>query len=134
MSADATKRAGSALEADMALQLRAWRLTDGMEREHRFAQGRRWRFDFAWPAQRVALEVEGGAWTGGRHTRGAGFLADLEKYNRAALDGWRVIRAGSAHVKYGIAASWIKEALAAAAATQASPEAQSRAVEAVCQP
>ena len=59
--------------------------------EHRFCE-RRWRFDFAWPAQMIALEVEGGVWTGGRHTRGAGFLKDLEKYNAAAALGWRVIR------------------------------------------
>jgi hypothetical protein len=40
----------------------------------------------------VALEVEGGVWTGGRHTRGAGFLKDVEKYNRAAVLGWRLLR------------------------------------------
>lgn len=62
------------------------------EPEHQFAPPRRWRFDYAWPAQRVALEVEGGVWTGGRHTRGSGFLKDMEKYNRAASLGWRVVR------------------------------------------
>ena len=61
-------------------------------REHRFHPVRRWRFDYAWPEQRVALEVEGGVWTGGRHTRGAGFLGDIEKYNAAVVDGWRVVR------------------------------------------
>jgi hypothetical protein len=40
----------------------------------------------------VALEVEGGAWSGGRHTRGAGFLGDMEKYNAAAILGWCVLR------------------------------------------
>ena len=53
---------------------------------------RKWRFDWAWPTERIALEVEGGAWTGGRHTRGKGFLGDIEKYNRAQLDGWMVLR------------------------------------------
>lgn len=48
--------------------------------------------DYAWPDALVALEVEGGVWTGGRHTRGAGFLADMEKYNEAARLGWRVLR------------------------------------------
>lgn len=65
------------------------------EEEYAFArdEGRRWRFDFAWPADgMVALEVEGGAWTQGRHTRGAGFLADIDKYNTATLRGWRVFR------------------------------------------
>lgn len=55
-------------------------------------QQRRWAFDFAWVEQKVALEVEGGAFTGGRHTRGAGFVKDMSKYNTATLLGWRVLR------------------------------------------
>lgn len=61
-------------------------------REHRFHPVRRWRFDYAWLAEKVALEVEGGVWTGGRHTRGAGFVGDMEKYNAAVVAGWRVVR------------------------------------------
>lgn len=53
---------------------------------------RKWAFDFAWVRQRVALEVEGGVWTQGRHTRGSGFVKDMEKYNAAAVRGWRVVR------------------------------------------
>ena len=60
--------------------------------EHRFAPPRRWRFDRAWVPYRVAVELEGGVWTGGRHTTGAGFLGDIEKYNAAALAGWMVLR------------------------------------------
>jgi hypothetical protein len=60
--------------------------------EHRFHPERRWRFDFAWPDLMVAVEVEGGVWVGGRHTRGKGFLADMEKYNHAAEAGWCVLR------------------------------------------
>jgi hypothetical protein len=62
------------------------------EAEFRFHPVRRWRFDYAWPAHKLALEVEGGVWTGGRHTRGAGFVKDMEKYNEAAAAGWRLIR------------------------------------------
>lgn len=61
-------------------------------REYRFHPARRWRFDFAWPEQRVAVEIEGGAWVQGRHTRGAGYTNDCEKYNSAMLEGWRVLR------------------------------------------
>ena len=61
-------------------------------REHRFHPVRRWRFDYAWIDHKVALEVEGGVGTGGRHTRGAGFVADIEKYNAATVAGWRVVR------------------------------------------
>jgi hypothetical protein len=60
--------------------------------EHRFSPPRRFRFDLALPAWRIALEVEGGVWTCGRHTRPRGFLADIEKYNMAAILGWRVVR------------------------------------------
>jgi hypothetical protein len=49
--------------------------------EYRFAPPRRWRTDYAWPLAKLALEVEGGVWTNGRHTRGTGFLKDIAKYN-----------------------------------------------------
>jgi hypothetical protein len=62
------------------------------EPEHSFEPSRKWRLDLAWPTHRLALEVEGGVWTRGRHTRGAGFLADMEKYNRLAVLGWRLLR------------------------------------------
>lgn len=61
-------------------------------REYRFHPTRRWRFDYALPSYRIALEVEGGVWTGGRHTSPKGFLGDIEKYNTATLMGWRVFR------------------------------------------
>ena len=60
--------------------------------EHRFHPVRRWRFDFAWPEKRLAVEVEGGVFVQGRHARGAGIRADIEKYNAAVLMGWRVLR------------------------------------------
>ena len=60
--------------------------------EWRFRPSRKWRFDYAIPAARVAVEVEGGVFTGGRHTTGAGFTADLEKYNTAESMGWHVLR------------------------------------------
>jgi hypothetical protein len=60
--------------------------------ELRFDPVRKWRFDYAFLEQRVALEVDGGVWTGGRHTRGAGWLRDTEKLNAAAAMGWRLLR------------------------------------------
>lgn len=67
--------------------------------EYRFHPVRRWRFDWALPDSKIAFEFEGGAFTGGRHTRGAGFSADCEKSNIAQLMGWRVFRFTAAHVK-----------------------------------
>lgn len=60
--------------------------------EHPVKQGRRWRFDFAHPDTWTAIEIEGGQWCGGRHTRGAGFAKDCEKYNEAQFQGWTVFR------------------------------------------
>jgi hypothetical protein len=60
--------------------------------EWRFHGERKWRFDYAWIDAKLALEVEGGAFSGGRHTRGAGFREDIQKYNAAALLGWTVLR------------------------------------------
>ena len=70
-------------ELAFALQIRALQLPSP-EREYRFHPSKMWRFDFAWPAFRVAVEIDGGIHTGGRHVRGAGFVADCHKLNCAA--------------------------------------------------
>jgi len=61
------------------------------EWEYPFHPDRNWRADLAWPDYRLLLEIHGGAWTGGRHTRGKGFRGDLEKQNAAICLGWRVL-------------------------------------------
>lgn len=70
--------------------------------EYRFDQTRRWRFDWSWPQAFVALEIEGGAYTRGRHTRGSGFVKDIEKYNRAVELGWKVFRCTPSTVHLGM--------------------------------
>lgn len=60
--------------------------------EYMFHPTRRWRFDYCWPKERLAVEVEGGAFVRGRHTRGKGFVQDMEKYNEATLLGYRILR------------------------------------------
>lgn len=79
--------------------------------EFRFHAERRWRFDHAWPQQKVAVEIEGGVWSGGRHTRGSGFIKDMEKYNVAGLLGWRVFRFLPDQLKKGEAQMFMKEVL-----------------------
>lgn len=65
------------------------------------------RFDFAWPDIKLAVEVEGGTWSQGRHSRGAGYARDCEKYNAAQVAGWTVIRATSDMVRSGAAIKWV---------------------------
>lgn len=60
--------------------------------EYRFYPPRRWRFDYSIVNLKIAIEIEGAAWSNGRHTRGKGYIADMEKYNRATLEGWRILR------------------------------------------
>lgn len=86
----------SALESQVEETLKSFGLK--FEVEFRFCKERRWRFDFALPAQRIGIECEGGIWSHGRHTRGIGYTRDCEKYNRAALDGWRVLRYTSGNI------------------------------------
>lgn len=80
-------------------------------REYPFAVGRKWRFDFAFVNERVAVEIEGGTWNGGRHTRGSGFVKDCEKYNHAALLSWRVFRFTPSMVASGNAIDTVLAAL-----------------------
>jgi len=70
-------------------------------REYQFAKPRRWRFDFAIPGRKIAIEVDGATWTGGRHTSGSGFTKDMEKFNEAGLLGWRIFRVTPQQVKNG---------------------------------
>lgn len=62
------------------------------ETELRFHPERKWKFDFAWPAKKVALEVNGGAFIRGRHSRGQSQVDDWEKLNAAQVLGWKVLQ------------------------------------------
>jgi len=81
------------------------------ELEYKFLKKRRCRFDFAWPDRMIAMEVEGGVYSGGRHTRGAGYTRDLEKYNLATLHGWNVYRFTTQDVTKGYAISFMHNIL-----------------------
>ena len=81
------------------------------EKEYCFHNSRKWRFDFAIPADKIAIEIEGGIWTNGAHVRGKHFLSDCEKYNQAVLLGWRVLRFTPEQVDEGEAIAFIKRVL-----------------------
>jgi very-short-patch-repair endonuclease len=91
------------------------------EAEYRFHPRRRWRADFAIEVRRAVsdvalaapllIEIDGGAFIGGRHSRGQGVANDAEKQSAAAILGYRVIRATPAQVADGSCLSWIQQAL-----------------------
>lgn len=82
------------------------------EREFKFHAVRKWKADFCiWPTfdKPILIEIEGAVWTQGRHTRGSGYIKDLEKYNTAAAMGYVVFRFTTQQVLNGKAKKFIEE-------------------------
>ncbi len=77
--------------------------------EFRFHPTRRWRFDWAWPPSKIAVEIEGGIWISGRHSRGIGYSKDMEKYNEATRMGWKVFRFTPQQFNNGEAGEFLRE-------------------------
>lgn len=100
------------MTADMRLHWLAQSTRLPWVAEHKFCDSRRWRFDYACLQIATAIEIEGGAYTRGRHTRGKGFVSDLEKYNTAQLFGWVVLRYTPQQFDAG---AWLPDVEAAAA-------------------
>lgn len=73
------------------------------KREYKFHPIRKWRIDFCWPEYLLAVEIEGGVWISGRHTRPTGFIKDKEKYNELAHFGFCLLRFTPAEIRKGIA-------------------------------
>ena len=69
--------------------------------EFKGIEGRKFRFDAANPTDKVCIEIEGGIWMGGKggHTSGIGYEQNMEKYNLAVLEGWKVLRYSPATLK-----------------------------------
>jgi hypothetical protein len=102
---------GSDPEITLVWQLKVSGLPEPV-REFRFMDERKWRFDLAWPAHGlIAVEVEGGIYSAGRHSRGAGMEADMVKYNRAAELGWRVFRYSPRMIDNGEALAQLERVL-----------------------
>lgn len=75
--------------------------------EYAFHPTRRWRWDWAWRNLKVAVELDGGIWVGGRHSGGKGQERDNEKHNTAQAMGWVVGRFSPAQVKRGDVLAWL---------------------------
>jgi hypothetical protein len=111
------------------------------EPEYQFATviGRKWAFDYCWPSLQIAFEIEGGAFgrylvvqvgyerrrgqtiplkegtvirAGGRHNTGEGMEQDCEKYSRAAILGWCVVRCTTRQIRDGVAIELLSAAFA----------------------
>ena len=92
--------APSKLEEAFKRTWRAWAIDlPAPVYEYGFHKTRLWRIDFAWPDHKLAVELEGGIWTNGGHTRPLGFLEDIEKYNALTEAGWRILRFAQPHVE-----------------------------------
>lgn len=65
---------------------------EGWTVEHRFDSVNRYRFDYAHLKMKIAVEIEGGIYTGTGHAKTGRYLSDMRKYNLAQLKGWIVLR------------------------------------------
>lgn len=81
------------------------------EKEFRFHPKRKWRFDYAWAPQKIAVEVHGATYVRGRHTQGVGFRDDREKMNEAQLLGWLVLEVTIEQISNGQAEVWLLKAM-----------------------
>lgn len=94
-----------------ALQLKASNIH--FEREFKFHKTRKWRADFYIPTRRqpILVEVEGGVYSGGRHTRGKGYENDCEKYSEACILGYMLLRGTTNMIKSGYLIDAVNRAL-----------------------
>ena len=88
---------------DLAIQVRLADLPRP-QIEYQFDAVRRWRIDYAWPEQKLAVEIEGGFYGKGRecptcgrrevagHTSIQRLKTDREKYNALTKQGWWLLR------------------------------------------
>lgn len=93
----------------MLVQQCYWEGVPAPETEVQFHPTRKWRADLLWRTPRkLIVEVEGGVFIQGRHSRGAGMEQDILKYAEALLLGFPVLRVTPRHVKSGQAVAWVK--------------------------
>jgi very-short-patch-repair endonuclease len=81
------------------------------EEQYKIIPDRKFRWDFAWPEHKLAIEIQGGTWSGGAHSRGWGIERDCEKHNLAVLAGWRTLLFTGSMVHSGVAAAMLEKAL-----------------------
>lgn len=98
--------------AHLLLETHLRELKLAFESEVRFYPKRKWRADYfvrSLSNERVLVEIEGGVWSKGRHTRGKGYLADMEKYRVAAALGYKVFRFSTQEIMNGAAKEFLRK-------------------------
>lgn len=101
------ERVQSIGEATLATHLTALKIQ--FEQEFLFHDTRKWRADFHIIGHKLLIEVEGGIWTQGRHTRGKGYSEDMIKHNAIQKLGYCLLRFSTEQVKSGLAVRKIEE-------------------------
>ncbi len=104
-------------EANLVLEAHMSELGISFEREYLICEGRKWRADYAFLshftvnsiAAWVLVEIEGAVWTSGRHTRGSGYVKDLEKYRVASALGYRLYRFSTQEILNGTAKAFLEK-------------------------
>lgn len=115
------RRRSSDLAELMAAQLRLAGVRDFV-RELVAVPGRRFRVDIALPAARIAVECQGGIYTGGRHVSPAGYTREAEKFCMLAIEGWRVMPVTAEQIRDGRALGWILQAVQASEKRETLPD------------
>lgn len=105
-----TSKTAGGVSASVILEAELKPLTN-FTKEYKFHPTRKWRLDYFIPSLQIAIELHGGVYSSGRHTRGKGFTEDREKMNEAQIAGILVIEVTSEQVKNGLAISLIKRAI-----------------------
>lgn len=100
----------SDLERTLHFQLTVSGL-QGWVQQYRWHPERQWAVDFAWPDQKLLVEVQGGVHIRGRHTRGPGYTEDCRKLAEAQRLGWRVLWLTADVVRSGEGLQWVETAL-----------------------
>jgi very-short-patch-repair endonuclease len=127
--AQPVRSAGGKTEAELLVEHHLTELgLVPFEAEYRFHPTRRWRFDWAVPHLKLAVEQEGGIWVrgGGRHNRGIGYQRDIWKYNAGVSMGYAIFRFTPDDILKGrdleVLKQWLMRSSKASTEVQISPK------------
>ena len=73
----------------------------GYVREAQIIPNRKFRYDFYFPEHRLCVEVQGGVWSNGAHSRPTGIKRDYEKSNLCTQYGFKLLQFDVKAVKSG---------------------------------